>query len=179
MLKAALAIVAVLSSSVVHAQSLGDIAKKTADEHADKAVKVYTNADLKVEPAPFVPAHSDPAPSAGPSVPATPPPSSIADYRQSSMKDEAYWKGRMRDAQAVLDGDQIHLDAMIGRVNSLSSDFNNSRSVTQRIVLRKEREDAATEATRLKAAVRTDRKALVTLEEEARRVGVPAGWLRP
>ncbi len=95
------------------------------------------------------------------------------------MKDEAHWKGRMQAAQSALDTDQIHLDAMTARVHSLSADFDASHSISERAVLRQNREEAETEVTHLKAAVKADHKAIVTIEEEARRIGVPAGWLRP
>jgi len=49
----------------------------------------------------------------------------------------------------------------------------------ERVVVRRERETAATKVTRLKAAVFTDQRAIATAEEEARRANVPAGWLRP
>lgn len=189
-MKAPIALVFLLAiASAVSAQSLGEIAKKADEQRISdkpKAVKVYTNKDLKPDPLSFPPTDSAPAPTspvAPPSAPSTTPPSSTipppADYRQVSMKDEAYWKGRVRDAQSLLDSDQIHLAAMNGRVDSLSADFNGSRSISQRAVLRREREEAATEATRLRAAVVADRKAIVTIEEEARKIGVPTGWLRP
>lgn len=176
------------SSSVLHAQSLGELAKKAQEQRdapdTKQAAKIYTNKDLKEEPAtPFVssdplppPASSSSVPAPAAAIPTTPPPT---DYRQVSMKDEAYWKGRRADVQAKIDTDTITLAAMVSRVNSLSSDFNNTRSLTQRMVLRREREEAATEATRLRAAVAADKRAIATLEEEARRIGVPAGWLRP
>ena len=175
------------SGFFAHAQSLGEIAKKAAEQREEKKdsepTKVYTNKDLKEEPpSPITPASSTmtssaPSTSASPTAaPAVPPP---ADYRQVSMKDEAYWKGRMQAAQSALDTDSIHHAAMVARVHSLSADFNDSRSISQRGVLRQEREQAETEVTRLKAAVEADHKAIVTIEEEARRIGVPAGWLRP
>ena len=108
------------SAFFAHAQSLGEIAKKAAEQREDKKdsqpTKVYTNKDLKEEPpSPITPASSTvtssaPSTSASPTAaPAVPPP---ADYRQVSMKDEAYWKGRMQAAQSALDTDSIHHAAM-------------------------------------------------------------------
>jgi hypothetical protein len=85
----------------------------------------------------------------------------------------------MRDLQSALDTDQIRLAAMESRVASLSADLNLSEIVTERLVLRREHEEAATEVARLKAAVLADAKAISTVEEEARRASVPPGWLRP
>ena len=167
----------VSSGFTAHAQSLGDIAKKAAEQREQKkdsqpTTRVYTNKDLKEEPpSSFTPPSASVTPASAP-----PPP---ADYREVSMKDEAHWKGRMQAAQSALDTDQIHLDAMTARVHSLSADFDASHSISERAVLRQNRAEAETEVTHLKAAVKADHKAIVTIEEEARRIGVPAGWLRP
>ena len=132
----------------------------------------YTNTDLKDgPPVAAPPAYVAPAPGAEQV--------RQGDYRRDALKDEAYWKARMQQLQAALDTDAIHLTAMVDRVASLTADFNASQSVSQRAVLRREREAAATEVTRLKAAVAADRTATVTAQEEARRADVPAGWLRP
>jgi len=179
-------------------QSLAELAKKTAEQrNANKAgeqktsdtsaqsspKKVYTNKDLKDEPASLTVAGSAPAPPADkPSSTAKAEPDEItraAEYRQTAKKDEAYWKARMRDLQSALDTDQIRLAAMESRVASLSADLNLSGIVTERLALRREREEAATEVARLKAAVLADTKAISTAEEEARRASVPPGWLRP
>jgi hypothetical protein len=180
-----------LASSPASGQSLGDIAKKTAEQRQQKqkdagasdapAVKTtFTNSDLKTD-------------NQHPTVVGQPPevtalqPIKVEqseadrqkDYQAGAKKDETYWKNRRRDLQTALDTDEIHLVAMIARVDSLSADFNNSSSLSQRAVIRVEREAAATEVTRLKAAVLVDKRNIDTCEEEARHANVPAGWLRP
>ena len=85
----------------------------------------------------------------------------------------------MRVLQSALDTDQIRLLAMEGRVASLTADFSRTDSVSDRLVLRRERDGALTEVARLKTAVVADMKAINAAEEEARRAGVPPGWLRP
>jgi len=167
-------------------QSLADAAKRAEQERAAKkadgaSTKVYTNKDLKDTPTLLT--------VAGSPVPPLDRPAPVkaerdedaraAEYREAAKKDEAYWKSRMRDLQSALDTDQIRLIAMEARVASLSADFSRTDSVSERVVLRRERESAVTEMARLRAAILADMKAIDTVEEEARRSSVPPGWLRP
>lgn len=168
-------------------QSLADTARKAEQERAAKktdgaaTTKVYTNKDLKDAPASLTVAASTTAvEKPALAVKAEPDEETrAAQYREAARKDEAYWKARMRDLQSALDTDQIRLIAMEGRVASLTADFTHTTNVAERVVLRREREGAVTEVTRLKAAVLADMKAIGTAEEEARRANVPPGWLRP
>jgi hypothetical protein len=184
-------------SNAAFGQSLAELAKKTEERrNAKKAdeqknldaearppvTKVYTNKDLTATPASSNRSDSSAPAPITPAVVAAEDSSEdtrAAAYRQIARKDEAYWKNRMRDLQGTLDADEIHLAAMSSRLAALSADFSNTDSVSQRVVLRRERENAATEVTRLKAEVVKDKKAIDTLEEEARRASVPPGWLRP
>lgn len=176
-------------SQTLAAQSLADVAKKTEEERTaakGTPARTYTNKDLKNGPAPGTPpSATTPALTIAADTAAAPVKAELdeearaAEYRQIARKDEAYWKARMRDLQSTLDTDQIRLTAMESRVASLSADFNRTESAPQRVVLRREREEAATELARLKGAVLADAKAISTAEEEARRANVPPGWLRP
>lgn len=186
--------VIVSTSAPAFTQSLADVAKKTAEARAAKNAATekktdttaapktaFTDKDLENAPTSTVPAGS-PTPADQPVIPPIPPSleqERQAEYKEVALKDEAYWKRRMQNLQTALDADTIHLAAMESRVKSLSADFDNSLSISQRAVLRREYEDAITEVTRLKASVMIDRRAVGTCEEEARRAGVPPGWLRP
>jgi hypothetical protein len=48
----------------------------------------------------------------------------------------------------------------------------------QRAVIERDRQKALAELGRLKTSVLETRKAIADLEEEARRAGVPPGWMR-
>jgi len=178
----------------VQAQSLADVAKKTAEQRAKKEAdekkvdaegvndrkpsseaKVYSNKDLKEVPSVTI---------AGSSKPSAPiivedEQARQADYKTVAKKDEAYWKDRMQGLTAAMETDELHLAAMVSRVKSLEANFDGSGSISQRAVLRREYEEALTEATRLKAVVLADRRNTARAEEEARRANVPPGWLRP
>jgi hypothetical protein len=69
-------------------------------------------------------------------------------------------------------------EALQTRINSLSADFVNRDDPAQQAVIARDRQRSLGELDRLKKAIEDGRKAIAGLEEEARRAGVPPGWLR-
>ena len=172
------------------AQSLADIAKK--EEERRKAVpapaKVYTNKDLTP-----VAAGSTPAPAKAGEAPKdtdkdkeskgakdkdSKDTKETKDAKDAPVKDQAYWSGRLKALQTQLDRDQAFADAIQTRINSLMADFVNRDDPAQRAVIERDRLKAVTEQTRLTKAIQDDKKALADLQEDARRAGVPPGWMR-
>lgn len=157
-------------------QSLGDLARQ--EEARRKSVKthakVITNKDLggvpDETPSP-VPATTAPAPKPGDS-------DKDPDKAKDPVKDQAYWAERRKGLQTELDRDQSYQDALQSQINALTTDFANRDDPAQRGVIERERQKAVAEFNRLKKAIVTDRKAIADFEEEARRAGVPPGWLR-
>jgi hypothetical protein len=167
------------ASKQAEAQKAGE--KSDAPKTPPK--RSYTNKDLKDAPAASIIGQA-PAPSS--TTPATSAPviektetERADDYRRTAKKDEAYWKGQMRDRQAALDADTNQVAALQVRVDALTADLERGSSIPDRINISREREKTATELARVKAVVLTDKRAITTLEEEARRANVPPGWLRP
>lgn len=163
-------------------QTLAEVAK--AEEARRKAVKkpakVYTNGNLSSDisrgSAPPAPAPT-PAPDAGnktPDAPGTP-----AAPGAAPAKDQAYWAGRMKTAQAQLERAQILLDSLQSRINALTTDFVNRDDPAQRAKIEGDRKAALAELERVRKDVEDSGKAIKALEDEARRAGVPPGWLRP
>jgi hypothetical protein len=106
-------------------------------------------------------------------------PKAAADANgKEPAKDKTYWSGRLKKLQDQLDQNQTLVDAMQTRINALSTDFVNRDDPAQRSVIERDRQRALSELTRLKQAVVDGKKAITDLEEEARRAGVPPGWLR-
>jgi hypothetical protein len=169
----------------VRAQSLADIAKK--EEERRKTVpapsKVYTNKDLaptpagSPQPAPAAAAPSSPdtAKSAPEDGKATP---SKDAAEKAPLKDQAYWAGKLKTLQEKLARDQDYADAMQTRINSLTTDFVNRDVPAQRAVNETNRQKSIAELARLTKSVQDDKKALADFLEEARRAGIPPGWLR-
>ena len=160
---------------------------------------MYTNKDLKGVPPPDQPAADAttplPADTAQGSAPADPVPapavSSIgragskagekADAKADGKDDsrgEAFWRGRMRGLQEQLEREKTLVEALQSRVNALTTDFVNRDDPGQRAAISADRQKALAELDRTQKAVAADTKAIAALDEEARRAGVPPGWLR-
>lgn len=170
-------------SYLVEAQVLGDVAHQEEVRRKDiKApAKVYTNKDLGAVPESSSGTLSAPGPS--PAVSSdTAKASDSSDSKDKDAKDpkknEAYWSGRKKDLKSKLDTDQTLADALQTRINALNTDFVNRDDPVQRANIDRDRQKAAAELDRLKKSVADGKKALSDLDEEARKAGVPAGWLR-
>ena len=166
------------------AQSLGDVAKKEEERRkkAPEPAKIYTNKDLGTVPA----SSPAPPPAAGASAAAKPaePAKDEKDAKDKDAKDKeppkdkAYWAGRLKGLQDQLERDATFADALQSKINALTTDFVNRDDPAQRAVLERDKQKALAQLTKLKQSVITDKKAIADLEEEARRAGVPPGWLR-
>ena len=171
------------------AQSLADVAKKEEERRKTVAApaKVYTNKDLNPVPAGSPP---PPAPAkAGDSAAKDKDKEADTDAKgkgskapdaadKTAVKDQAYWAGRYKGLQDALLRDQNYADAMQTRINSLNADFVNRDDPAQRAVIERDRQKALAELGRLKQSVVDTKKAIADLDEEARRAGVPPGWMR-
>ena len=168
-----------------HAQSLASVAK--AEEGRRKAqqqpAKVYTNDDLKPDftrpPEPAAPAASSAgatapaaaAPARGAAAPATP-------AAPGAQRDQAYWAGRMSEARSQLERSHTFATALQNRIDALRTDFVNRDNPVERATIEQDRDKALAELDRVKKEIEAQTKAIADIEDEARRAGVPAGWLR-
>jgi len=181
-LVAVLALLAlVLGIYPIRAQVLGEIARQEEERRKDiKApAKVYTNKDLGAVPDSPSGTFSSPTASGAASVePPKDASSAKADEGKDKGKDQAYWSGRKKELQSKLDTDQTLADALQTRINALNTDFVNRDDPVQRANIDRDRQKALSELDRLKKSVVDGKKALADLDEEARKAGVPAGWLR-
>jgi hypothetical protein len=175
-----------------HAQTLGELAKKEQERRktAPPAAKTYTNDDLKKIPAPPPPAAAgDPSKagdakkpddaSAKPGDPSKP--DAKADASKSTdekPKDEAYWRNRITTVREEIRRNEMFRDALQVRVNSLSADFAGRDDPVQRAQIADDRQKAIAELARVNAEIEKGNKTIADIEEEARRAGVPPGWLR-
>lgn len=178
----------VLAASMASAQSLGDVAKKEEARRKDvKApAKVYTNGDLRADSATTPPAR--PATQAGPTGTEQVPPSASgvqqptdaakAAAADDPKKDEAYWKGRLDKARGDRERAQTFADALQSRINALTTDFSARSDPAQRSVIGSDRQKALAELDRVKKEIEANTKAIADTQEEARKAGVPAGWVR-
>lgn len=192
----------VLAATSASAQSLADVARQEGERRqaVSAAAKSYSNKDLKptktvdVVDSPTAASDSGAAPAS-----ATEPAADAADTskdgaasadaaqdakddtsdsKKADTKDEKYWSKRMAELRDQLERDQTFLQALQGRVDSLTTDFVNRDDPAQRGQIANDRQKELAELERLRKAVEADKRAIPELEDEARRSGVPAGWLR-
>ena len=181
----ALGLAVAVSSVPLRAQSLAELAKK--EEERRKSVpepaKIYTNKDLTAVPGgttgASVPAPG-PAGNAGssPAAESAPKDGDASGKPAVPVKDQAYWAKRLKTLQEKLDREQTYVEALQTRVNALATDFVNRDDPIQRAGIERDRQKAMAEMDRLKKSVEDTKKGIADLEEEARRAGVPPGWLR-
>jgi hypothetical protein len=173
------------------AQTLADVAK--AEEARRKSVKkpakTFGNNDLKpdtgnrgtgVTPGTTTPADAaKPAatPGAAPvNIPLSPDPAEAA--AKPAAQDEAYWAGRMTAARAALDRSRIFADSLQSRINALKTDFVNRDDPAQRALIEQDLNRSLAELEKVKKEMADQTKAIADVQEDARKAGVPAAWVR-
>lgn len=174
--------------TLVHAQSLADAARKEEQRRqgVKASSKTLTNKDLPTVPPPAAVESSIPAqPDAASSTASNATPQADAkaegqaeDATEEGKRDQKYWSGRRKALEEQVRRDRTFGEALQSRINALTTDFVNRDDPAQRAVIEKDRQAAVEELARLQKSVADGTKAIANLEEEARRAGVPAGWLR-
>jgi hypothetical protein len=196
MMMRTVAVVTLLVSvaTLAHAQTLADVARseETRRKKVPKTSKVYTNDDLRADftaPAPpdepsasttgdaaARPANQPGAAAAGGSTAARPAAGDPA--ATPALRDQAYWSGRINAARSAVERNRLFIDALQSRINALTTDFVNRDDPAQRAVIEQDRLKAKAELERVQKEIEDGTKAIAAIEEEARRAGVPSGWLR-
>ena len=92
--------------------------------------------------------------------------------------DEKAWRERMTSAREALERDEVLMDAMQSKINGLQADIVNRDDPAQQNQLRQQLARSLAELDRLKKQVETGKKAVADIQTEARRQGVPPGWIR-
>jgi hypothetical protein len=173
---------------VAGAQSLAEVAR--AEEARRKTVKApsktYTNDDLKGGSDSSVVA----SPSAASTASASPQTAKPADgaakadaskdvpAQADPKKEEKYWRDRFTATQQALARNKVLLDALQSRVNALNADFVNIDDPAQRSLVQANLQTAMGEMARVKTDIDAKTKEVASIQEEARKANVPAGWLR-
>jgi len=195
------ALAAVLTSGAP-AQSLGDVARQEeARRKGTGSGKTYTNENLRSAPEPAAPAQPSPSASAPstsapstaagtPKAAATPDaktgdaakagdaPKTDAKPAPDAKGDAAAWKKRRETIETALERAKTFAEALQSRINGLTADFSARDDPAQRQRVANDRQKALTEMDRVKKEIADHTKALADLQEEARKAGVPPGWLR-
>lgn len=96
----------------------------------------------------------------------------------AAARGEEYWRKRITTARSNLSRAQMFVEALQTRINSLSADFVNRDDPAQRQQIFEQRQAALEEMSKVQAEITAFRQEIAAIEDEARRAGVPAGWLR-
>jgi hypothetical protein len=177
----------VFGGSLAYGQTLADLARK--EEERRKAVKapsrVYTTQDVQrasgtdpTAPPPAVtPPATAPSASAGPATAAVKAPEQPPPDQQP--KDEAYWRGVFTNARDRLERSSAYMSALKTQYDVLANRFVGLSDSADRGAVMVEMDKVQGEIDRLQQDVSQQTKELADLEVQARRAGVPAGWIRP
>jgi hypothetical protein len=190
-----LAALLILVPAVAGAQTLVDVAKaeEARRKTVDKPAKVYTNGDLRSDIT--TPATPPAAPASGTSAAPAPAGSAAASGEASAasgastakpqapaaataLRDETYWRGRISTARDAVNRSRMFLEALQSRINALTTQVINRDDPYQQSSLEQERAKNLAELERVKKEIDDQTKAIAAIEDEARRAGVPSGWLR-
>jgi hypothetical protein len=182
-------VVVVAGSAQAGAQSLADVAAR--EEARRKTItrpgKVFTNESLGEVTAPPAPVTAAPAaPAATPGnapaeTPAAAPPSpgtGTETPTPAPAQDEAAWRDRVAAARDGAARAQAFADALQSQINALNTDFAARDDPAQRAQISTNRQKALAELDRVKEEIAQFQKQLTDIQEEARRAGIPAGWVR-
>lgn len=167
---------------------LAEVAKKeqARRQTTKKATRVITNANLGADEVNLPPkgmpsfaGSSNATPSnTSPGSP-TIPGGKAEPIDPAAKKDQAFWQGRISAAREQLRQTNLFADSLQTRINSLRTDFTNRDNRVEREKIQQDLNGALAELERLKKEIDKHQKAITAIEDEARRAGVPAGWLRP
>ena len=154
---------------------LAEVARKEQERRKTQkpAAKVYTKKDLPESAQATQPAVASSAP---PAVEQKPAPAE--QKREGDGKDEAWWRNRIAAAREELRRNEVFAEALQSRINALSADFVNRDDPFQRAKVGQDRDKAIAELSRVKDEIERGKKQIEDIEEEARKAGVPPGWLR-
>ena len=94
------------------------------------------------------------------------------------VKDEKYWRDRIATAQDRVNRAQRMSQALQTRINSLKRDSVNMDDPNKQKQAREELQKTMDELDRTQKNIEAGRKAIVDIQDEARRLNVPAGWVR-
>jgi hypothetical protein len=158
--------------------SLAEVARKEVERRkaAKKATRVISNANLganEVDLPPTPPATGTPAKE--PTISGGEPDEPVD---QGAKKDQKYWQDRMAAAREDLRRTTMFAESLQTRINSLRTDFVNRDNPVERDKIQMDLNASLAELEKLKKEVDAKTKLIATIQDEARRAGAPAGWVR-
>jgi hypothetical protein len=169
-------VAAIAAPAFAQTQSLADVARKEEERRKEikKPAKVITNQDLR----PGMQPYSQPVPNSTDAAAGDKAKDDKAGGAAGGEKGQAYWQGKKKSLNDALTKDTGYAEALQVRINSLTADFVNRDDPVQKSKIEQDRNKALADLDKLKKDIEADKKAIADLEEEARKAGVPPGWIR-
>lgn len=159
--------------------SLGEAARREAlrRQILPPSTHVLTTENLPPpRPGDFI---EPPAPPAGAAAPADANAQKPAEpAKPADQHDEKWWHDRITAARDTVTHDQMAVEALQSEVNALTRDFVNRDDPAQKAQIEQQRVRTLNELDRMKKQLVDDQKAVDDIAAEARRDGVPPGWIR-
>ena len=164
--------------------SLAAVADREKQRRAglDQESKVYTNDDLRgglrltTGRATAVPEPDSSPPSVGVTSESSDP--QAAPDPDAEDRDEDYWRDRIASARDDMRRAELMAAALQNRADGLWAEFTARDDPVQRSEIGQNRNDALQELQRTEAEADRLRQEILDIQEEARRSGIPPGWLR-
>ena len=180
-----LALLVVFLPSALLAQDLATLAKKEKERRAKvaKPVKVLTEDDGKEAAAKGAGSVTPLGGEAPPAASASPAPSSAGHAAAELEAQKAAWQARAATARASVTSAEQALAQMEKDLATYRSDITPVSAADAQDPMRLQKREARIvemnkQIAAQKGAIADAKKALAAFEDEARRAGVPAGWLR-
>lgn len=181
------AILAWLSTPPV---SLADVARHEAVRRAltAPAAATYTNETLpSLRPSDIGPPPDTSVGDPSPPAPAGAAPKEFPAFERPpddvggapAAGDEKAWRARFSGLSAAVERDRMLAAGLQSRITALQNDVLRRDDPAQRALLAQELAKTLAELDRMTATVEGGQAALDKLRDEARRRGVPPGWVRP
>lgn len=194
----------VLTGTTVLSAQLGNVARKEAERRktVKSSGKTYTNDNIAPDPSPSTaPASSGSArdaatassasasdkaatdktateKSAADTTDKAAPPKQVSADPAERKKEEAQWRERIKNERDALERARSFAEALQSRINALNTDFVNRDDPQQRAKIAADRDKAVADLDRARKEIGERTKAIAGIQEDARRAGAPAGWVR-
>jgi hypothetical protein len=158
--------------------SLAEIARKEAERRktVKDTKKVITAKDLPESAR--KPAQAPAPGQAGTASPGEQKPAQTGETAAGGQGDEASWRNRITQAREALARNEAFAAALQSQLNGLSQDYGAAADNFARAKVGEQRDKALAEMQRVRTDIELSKKQIADIEEEARKAGVPPGWLR-
>ena len=158
------------TQKVITTKDLPESAKRAPSAPSAPAESTATSSHAGAQPSGAQPTTDQAAAAPGQTTPAAP--------AAGAKGTEEQWRARIAQARENVRRNEAFAEALQSRINALTTDFVNRDNPVQKRQIGEDRQKALSELERVRSDVEKSKKQIADIEEEARKAGVPPGWLR-